>query len=36
MPPTAAKNETSPYPALESVLVSEADIKRRLKKLGAE
>lgn len=36
MPPIAAKSEPSPYPALESVLVSEDDIKRRLQKLGAE
>ncbi len=36
MPPIASKSEPSPYPALESVLVSEDDIKRRLQKLGAE
>lgn len=34
--PSVAKTETSVYPALESVLVSEADIKKRLRKLGAE
>lgn len=36
MPPSAAKTGSSKYASLESVLVSEADIKRRLKKLGAE
>lgn len=36
MPPVAAKSAPSDYPALETVLVSEADIKKRLRKLGAE
>jgi hypoxanthine phosphoribosyltransferase len=36
MPPLAAKSEPSTYAALESVLVSEADIQRRLRILGAE
>jgi hypoxanthine phosphoribosyltransferase len=36
MPPTIAKAVPSTYAALESVLVSEAEIKKRLKKLGAE
>lgn len=37
MPPKkAASSAPSPHASLESVLVSEADIKKRLKKLGAE
>lgn len=36
MPPTIAKSAPSNHAALESVLVSEAEIKKRLKKLGAE
>src|SRR5690606_22997073 len=36
MPLPALTPSPSPYPALESVLVSEKDIKKRLKKLGAE
>lgn len=36
MPPSIAKSVPSNHAALESVLVSEADIKKRLKKLGAE
>jgi hypoxanthine phosphoribosyltransferase len=37
MPPSSlVKTQPSTYPALESVLVSEADIKKRLKKMGAE
>jgi hypoxanthine phosphoribosyltransferase len=36
MPPTIAKSAPSNHAALESVLVSEAEIKKRLKKLGSE
>jgi hypoxanthine phosphoribosyltransferase len=36
MPPTIAKSAPSNHAALESVLVSDAEIKKRLKKLGAE
>ncbi len=36
MPPTIAKAVPSNHAALESILVTEADIKKRLKKLGAE
>jgi len=35
MPNSAVKSEASSYAALESVLVSETEIKKRLKKLGS-